>query len=201
MIKSLPLSGLIFHSLIYIKMCSNSGGWIPNNLPRKEASFLNKTDKVFIQCDFDGTVTLQDGSFAILDAYVPGKWRPLFEKYQNGRMTVGEFNSRAFSMVMADRQSLLDIVSEKVEIREGFNEFVHYCRDKDLGFVIVSNGLDFYIEHILQTRGFDDIEIHASVTQFAPSGLIVRHKGPDGSFLDEDVKAAYTEHYLSEGYI
>jgi 2-hydroxy-3-keto-5-methylthiopentenyl-1-phosphate phosphatase len=161
---------------------------------------LNTDSKTIIQCDFDGTVTLEDGSFAILDACVPGKWRPLFEEYQEGRLTVGEFNSRAFSMVRAERESLLKIVSEQVMVRDGFSEFVHRCRERGYDFVIVSNGLDFYIRHILETLGLPDIEFHASITEFRPSGLAVRHKGPDGSFLDSDVKAAYTEHYLDEGY-
>ncbi len=153
-----------------------------------------------IQCDFDGTVTIEDASFAILDAYIPGKWQPMFEEYRQGRMTVGQFNSKAFSMVNADKESLLKIVRDKVTVREGFPEFVKYCRENEFRFVIISNGLDFYIKDILERTGFPGIKVYASNTEFRDDRLVVRHKGPDGDYIDKDVKAAYTEHYLKQGY-
>ena len=153
-----------------------------------------------MQCDFDGTVTIEDASFTILDAYVPDKWRPLFEEYQQGKMTVGEFNSTVFAMVRADKEILLQLVREKVSVREGFAEFITYCRLKNYRFAIVSNGLDFYIKDILERTGFNEAEVHASNTVFSENGLIVRHKGPDGNYLDEDVKAAFTDYYLNRGY-
>jgi 2-hydroxy-3-keto-5-methylthiopentenyl-1-phosphate phosphatase len=161
---------------------------------------LKKSEKILVQCDFDGTITIEDASFAILDAYVPDKWRPLFEEYQQGKLTVGEFNSTVFAMVKADKETLLQLVREKVSVREGFAEFIENCRLKDYRFAIVSNGLDFYIEDILGRFGFNDVEVHASNTVFTENGLIVRHRGPDGNYLDEDVKAAFTDYYLDHGY-
>jgi 2,3-diketo-5-methylthio-1-phosphopentane phosphatase len=161
---------------------------------------LRGSEKILVQCDFDGTVTIEDASFAILDAYIPGKWRSLFEQYQQGKMTVGAFNSTVFAMVKADKEALLKIIREKVSVRKGFKDFLEYCRSKDYRFVIVSNGLDFYIEDILGSIGFQDVEVYASNTVFGGDGLIVRHKGPDGQYLDEDVKAAYTDYYLNQDY-
>jgi 2-hydroxy-3-keto-5-methylthiopentenyl-1-phosphate phosphatase len=161
---------------------------------------LDKSEKTLIQCDFDGTITIEDASFVILDAYIPGKWQPLFEEYQQGEMTVGEFNSTVFSMVEADKATLLDMIRQKVPVREGFTNFMDYCRSNEYRIVIVSNGLDFYIEDILGNLGCGDIEVHASNTIFTENGLKVRHRGPDGNYLDEDVKAAYTEYFLEQGY-
>ena len=161
---------------------------------------MRESDKILVQCDFDGTITIEDASFTILDAYIPEKWRSLFDEYQKGEMTVGEFNSTVFAMVKADEEILLKLIREKVSVREGFAEFVEYCRLKDYRFVIVSNGLDFYIEDILGRIGFGDVEVHASNTVFSENGLTVRHKGPDENYLDEDVKATFTEYYLAQGY-
>ncbi|HEY96124.1 MAG TPA: MtnX-like HAD-IB family phosphatase [Dehalococcoidia bacterium] len=159
-----------------------------------------KERKTLVQCDFDGTITIEDASFTILDAYIPGEWQSLFEKYQQGKMTVGEFNSTVFTMVKADKETLLEIIREKISVREGFRDLMEYCRLKDYRFVIVSNGLDFYIEDILGRNGFTDVEVHASNTIFGEGGLIVRHRGPDGHHLDTDVKAAYTDYFRGQGY-
>lgn len=161
---------------------------------------MEESISTLVQCDFDGTITVEDASFAILDEYVPDTWRSLFEEYQQGKMTVGRFNSMVFSMVKAEKETLLDMIREKVSVREGFADFMEYCRSRGYRFVIVSNGLDFYIEDILGRIGFNDVEIHASNTIFGEKGLEVRHKGPDGNYLDEDVKAAYTEYYLNQDY-
>ncbi len=161
---------------------------------------MNNSEKLLIQCDFDGTVTIEDASFAILEAYIPGQWESLFAEYQDGKMTVGEFNTAVFTRVKADKPALLKIVDEKVTVRNGFADFVTYCRNRQYRIVFVSNGLDFYIRHILGKEGFNDMEVHASITGFQPDGLVVRHKGPDGSFLDKDVKETFTDSFISQGY-
>lgn len=161
---------------------------------------MRESDRILVQCDFDGTITIEDASFVILDAYVPEKWRPLFDEYQQGKLTVGMFNSTVFAMVKADKEILLEMIREKVQVREGFVDFIKYCRLNEYRFIIVSNGLDFYIEDILERQGVKDAEVHASNTVFSEKELKVRHKGPDGEYLDEDVKAAFTDHYLTQGY-
>jgi len=115
-------------------------------------------------------------------------------------MTVGAFNSTAFAMVNADKKTLLDMIREKISVRDGFKDFMEYCQEKNYRFVIVSNGLDFYIDDILERTGFKGVEVHASNTVFGDDGLLVMHRGPDGKDLDEDVKAVYTEYYRNQGY-
>jgi len=161
---------------------------------------LTEATKTLVQCDFDGTITEEDVSFLMLDAFAGGNWRELFREYQEGKISVGHFNTRAFSMVKADKESLLGIVREKVNIRPGFHELVACCRRKGFRFVIVSNGLDFYIDEILRSIRMADLEVFAAQTRFSPDGLKVQYIGPDGSYLDSDFKVAYINSFLNEGY-
>ena len=156
--------------------------------------------KTLVQCDFDGTVTEEDVSFAMLDYFASGDWQQLFRQYEEGKISVGRFNTEAFAMVKADRQSLLKIARSKVKVRPGFQEMVTYCRRQGFRFVIVSNGLDFYIEEILKDIGMGDIEVFAAQTRFHPEGLKVRYIGPDGNHLDTDFKGTYVNSFLREGY-
>jgi len=161
---------------------------------------LTEASRTLIQCDFDGTIAEKDVSFILLDTFARGDWRQIHREYQEGRITVGRFNSAAFSLVKADRESLWKAAREQVKIRPGFQELVASCRRKGFRFIIVSNGLDFYIKAILKDIGLGDIEVYASRTRFHSAGLTVQYIGPDGTPLDEGFKEAYVNSFLDKGY-
>jgi len=156
--------------------------------------------KTLVQCDFDGTITQEDVSFLILDAFGSRDWRQLLADYREGKISVGRFNMKAFAMVKADKQTLLKFVKSKAKIRAGFHELLAYCHREGFEFVIVSNGLDFYIETILRDVGMDNIEVFAAQTQFSPDGIDVRYIGPEGNQLEDNFKDAYVRLFLERGY-
>ncbi len=163
---------------------------------------MGSTDavKMIIQCDFDGTITEEDQSFLLLDAFASGNWRQLLTEYRAGKMSVGNFNTRAFAMVKEDRQTLVNFVKQKAKIRPGFHELVAYCQREGIQFTIVSNGLDFYINTILTAIGVKNIEVFAAQSQFINGGIEVKYVGPDGSHLDNNFKDAFTRSFLAKGY-
>ena len=158
--------------------------------------------KTIVQCDFDGTITQKDISYLLLDAFADRDWRQLLDEYRAGRISVGVFSTKAFAMVKADKQTLLDFIFKEggAKIRAGFGELVSYCSKEGFKFVIISNGLDFYIEAILRDIGVENIEVFAAQTQFSPDGLEVKYIGPDGRQLEDSFKEAYTELFLGRGY-
>jgi 2-hydroxy-3-keto-5-methylthiopentenyl-1-phosphate phosphatase len=158
--------------------------------------------KTLVQCDFDGTITEEDVSYLLLDTFADGNWRRLLRDYMDGKMPVGTFNRQAFAMVKADKQALLDFVfqSGRVKIRPGFNELLNNCSAKGFKFVIVSNGLIFYIEAILENMGVKGIEVFAAQNRFSPEGMKVKYVGPDGSQMEAGFKEAYTELFQKKGY-
>lgn len=158
--------------------------------------------KIALQCDFDGTVTEEDVSFLLLDTYVGSQWREYLKEYMEGRIPVGTFNKKVFGMMKADRQTMTDLVlnSDRVKIRPGFRELIDYCSRKSFKPVIVSNGLIFYIEAILDRLGVNGIEVHAAENRFNPGGMKVRYVGPDGTEMEAGYKEAYTELLHKRGY-
>jgi 2-hydroxy-3-keto-5-methylthiopentenyl-1-phosphate phosphatase len=161
---------------------------------------MTTTGNTLIQSDFDDTITYKDVSLILLDKFAGPEWREMWDSYQAGRMTLGAFNERAFGMVKAGRQEMLHFIKGRFAIRPGFSQFVRHCRENGLRFVIVSNGLDFYIREILEGLGLGDVEFHAAETVFDPAGLKVRYVSHDGSVVDRDFKLGYTKKFISEGY-
>jgi len=163
-------------------------------LPSTEAK------KTLVQCDFDGTITEEDVSFLLLDAFTNGSWRELLRWYREKRITVNYFNTKAFGMIKADRRTLVRFAKERVKIRVGFHQLVACCRRRNIRFVIVSNGMDFYIDAILKDTGMNDIEVFAAETRFGSEGLEAAYMGPDGSQLEDGFKDAYIRSFLEKGY-
>ena len=156
--------------------------------------------KTLIQCDFDGTITEEDSSFFLLDTFAQGDWRELLQEYKQHKISVGQFNTRAFAMVKADKQTLLETVAGRVKVRPRFHELVAYCSMKGFRFVIVSNGPAFYIEAILKEMGLENIEVYAAQASFHPDGIEARYVGPDGKQLNHGLKEAYIKLFLKQGY-
>ena len=161
---------------------------------------INSSGRTVVQCDFDGTVTIGDVGFMLLDGFASGDWRQWEQKYADGEISVGRFNTEVFSMVTADRQAMLDYIKGKVTIRPGFSDFVTLCQQKAFRLVIVSNGLIFYIEKVLEDIGLTALEVYAADTDFRPDGLRVKYTAPDGSAVDSGPKNAYTDFFLADGY-
>ena len=158
--------------------------------------------KTAVQLDFDGTVTVEDVSFLLLDTFVGSQWRKYLDEYSHGDISVGTFNKKVFGMMQADKKTMTDFVltSDRVKIRPGFTEFLDYCKKKDYKIVIVSNGLTFYIEAILGKLGVDGLDIHAAENVFYPGGMRVRYLGPDGKEIEVGFKEAYTDMLCQQGY-
>lgn len=157
--------------------------------------------KTAVQIDFDGTVTEGDISYLLLDTYAGDQWRKYLKEYIEGRISVGFFNREVFSMVKADRQTMTDLVlSRDVKIRLGFKELIDYCSQKGYKTVIVSNGLTFYIELMLEKLGINGVEVHASENEFNSEGMKAKYVGPDGKEMDTGFKEAYTKLLIEKGY-
>ena len=156
--------------------------------------------KTLVQCDFDGTITEGDASFVLLDAFAQGDWRRLMRDYEERRISVQDLNTKAFAMVRADESALHKALNGRVRVRAGFQELVSYCRERRFRFVIVSNGLDFYIRAILKDLNLENIEAVSARACFGPEGIEVQYMGPDGRILGDGFKEAYIKSFLELGY-
>ena len=155
---------------------------------------------LLFQSDFDGTLTEEDVSFLILDEFAIGDWRGIFSDYQVGNISVGDFNNRAFALVQKDQDFIKRFIIEKAKLRPGLKELVEYCYSARVNFNIVSNGLDFYINVLMEYYGIKNVSVFAARTIFTPSGIDARYFSPQGQELARDFKVSYTRQYLHEGF-
>ncbi len=158
--------------------------------------------KTAVQIDFDGTVTLEDVSYLLLDTYADTSWRDILAEYSSGKISVGTFNRRVFRLVKADRETMLDkvLTSDRVKIRPGFSEFIEFCKSRTYQTSIVSNGLEFYVRAIMESIGIDGVDIFAAENAFFPGGVNVRYIGLDGQESENGLKEAHVRHMKEQGF-
>ena len=158
--------------------------------------------KTAVQCDFDGTITVGEVSQLLLDEFAEGDWKRVGKDYTDGKISVQACNIIQFAMVKIDRQTMTDFLlnSGRVKIRPGFQELVEYCSRRGFDFIIVSNGLQFYIETILDNLGINGIEVYAAQSRFNPKGMKLTYPGPDGNPIETSFKEAYAEILQNRGY-
>jgi len=158
--------------------------------------------KIALQIDFDGTVTVEDVSFLLLDTYVGAGWRKYLDEYSSGDITVGAFNKKVFGMMKADRKTMTDFVlsSPHAKVRPGFKQLVDYSKNQGYKTIIVSNGLSFYIEALLKSQGVKALEVHAAENTFFKGRIEVKYLGPDGKEIDAGFKEAFTNDLRRQGY-
>jgi 2-hydroxy-3-keto-5-methylthiopentenyl-1-phosphate phosphatase len=158
------------------------------------------SNRLIFQSDFDGTITVEDISFLLLDKYARGDWRSILDDYKSSRITVGDFNKRAFSLVSENQNVLENYVLANYQLRQGFKELTEYCSKNGIRFVITSNGLDFYIRAILKHLNLESLEVFSARTVFGNRHLETEYYGPDGNVINDGFKEAFSRHFIKSGY-
>ena len=146
---------------------------------------------MIIQCDFDGTITTNNLSILLRQSFAHGNWQKIESDYLHGYLTVEQSNKLQYALIKEPREKLREFVCQHIELRPGFMEFASYCRDTDIPFVIVSSGLDFYIETVLTKIGMRDLELHCGQTAFGKDGIVVSYTDPEGNIINEGFKKKY----------
>lgn len=133
---------------------------------------VRRETRPVLVCDFDDTIVIPDTGDLILDRFATGNWRALSTLYDSGKLSVEEVIRRQFSMVRASKKAMTDEIERTVSLRPGFEELVVACSQRRIPVKIVSYGLDFCIEHVLEKSGLTrNVEIHAPRTKLGPGGI------------------------------
>ena len=143
---------------------------------------------MIIQCDFDGTIIRNNLSVLIREKYACGDWQRIDSAYLHGHLTVEQSNKLQFVFIKEPKERLQEFIRQHIEVKPGFVEFVRYCQESAIPFVIVSSGLDFYIEPVLVEIGMPDLELHCGRTSFGKDGIYVSYYAPEGNIINQGFK-------------
>lgn len=105
--------------------------------------------KPIIFCDFDGTITRQDTTDAILETFAEPAWRQVEERWVAGEIGSRECLREQMSLVRATSEELGQLV-DSIPIDPFFRQFAEACVERGFPFHVVSDGFDWVIDRTLQ---------------------------------------------------
>ena len=114
-----------------------------------------------IQCDFDGTISLQDVTDTLLQRHGMPGWEDLEEAWERGEIGSRECMSGQVALLDMSVAELREAL-EQVHVDPGFVRFVDHARQLGIGVQVVSDGLDYAIQVILAREGMGDLPIVAN---------------------------------------
>ena len=111
-----------------------------------------------------------------------GIWRDLKRQSHENLIAFRDYQERAFRSTSASRQEMVALVQDKATLRPYFKELWQYCQDNGLPLAIVTVGLDFYVDALLEREGLGGVVRFAVKTSFTPQGIAYEYPHPwDGS--------------------
>lgn len=135
---------------------------------------MNRRQRSMLICDFDGTITNLDTGVLIVDKFATGDWKIFDKLYEMNEMPIEEVIRRQFSMVKATKSDMIRVIDKSILLRPGFEELVEVCDLTGTRLVVASYGLDFCINHLLDTSGMSRrVEIYAPRTRLTRKGLVL----------------------------
>ena len=141
---------------------------------------VTKNQPLAVLVDFDGTITVRDiGDQVVINFAEPG-WAEALDQYRAGELNVRELWSFEIGLLRREREAEAVAHSiEIAEIRDGFGEFVEYCKSHEIPVEVVSSGMHFYVDAILGASGFDDLPRARPTVEYDEHGfgVIVMAKG------------------------
>ncbi len=117
-------------------------------------------------CDFDGTVCTVDMGNAILNRFSRTKWKEIDRAYCAREIGSLEAYRMLTPILRGSRQGMTDFVRKNARLDPEFPAFVRFCREQDMDVMILSDGLDFYIEAFLEQFDLQGIDYYANRLSF-----------------------------------
>jgi len=114
-----------------------------------------------ICCDFDGTICVPDSSDFLLEKFGLPHWKELDDAVWRSEITEREAYAKQIGLLRVTWNKARRALHEGVVIREGFSEFVEFCRKTELPLLILSSGLRELIDELLSKAGIAGIPIHS----------------------------------------
>ena len=159
-----------------------------------------KNSKIVVLSDFDGTITTKNVLNSLYGEFAAPSYKETLERWNRGEISTMEEIETVFSTISASRAEMESFI-DTFELDPGFPSLLKYCLETGIEFVIVSDGLIWYIEYILRQYDIEEVDVYACEIQFEEGGYRFSYPWFDPSTPLRSVsKSTIVRDYQSWGY-
>ncbi len=114
-----------------------------------------------VLCDFDRTITTEDATDKLLEKYALPAWLDIEDEWKNGHIGSRACMQQQVDLIRAT-PAQVDDLADSITIDAHFRSFAQFCVHNDVPLIILSDGLDYVIRHILKREGLSHLTVIAS---------------------------------------
>ena len=166
-------------------------------------------EKIIVS-DFDGTITTRDTLSTFLKEYAPKEWLILEDKWVKGEMGSAECLQKQFGLIKNISPEMIEVFVDTIEIDDYFEEFNKVRLKNNVDFLILSDGLDYFINRILQKHDIENIKIVSNHAEFKNDKFLIsfpnqnsdciKHSGTCKCNVIKNLRQNYKEiYYIGDG--
>ncbi|ASS76257.1 2-hydroxy-3-keto-5-methylthiopentenyl-1-phosphate phosphatase [Tumebacillus algifaecis] len=113
--------------------------------------------RIAIFCDFDGTITERDMIITIMEKFGAPGWETIKDQILGQEITIQSGVGQLFAGISSAKQDEIAAYAQEVAvIREGFAEFLTFCKEQGIDFWVTSGGIDFFVLPLLAPFAIDN---------------------------------------------
>ena len=151
-------------------------------------------------CDFDGTIAVKDVGDELHKRFSSPDWQTVNQAYREGRISSKQCLAGQYEFFRGRRDQVEEFVLEH-EIDPTFPGFVDWTRQRQCPLVVLSDGLDFYIELLLGKYRIENLACFSNRAHFNGDRVRVSfpHHRPDCAYGCQcgNCKPAHMEAYAA----
>ena len=159
--------------------------------------------------DFDDTAAVENVAELLLDRFADPIWQDVRRRFREGEFTLKEYQEIAFNSIRASRSDMADYVRQNAHLRPYFGELWDYCRERKVPMAVISAGLDFYVEALIEGSGLTQVPVYAVDTRFTSEGISYEYRfvrpgmermgNSKGLIVDQFREQGYYIIYIGDG--
>ncbi|MEE9429616.1 MAG: MtnX-like HAD-IB family phosphatase [Melioribacteraceae bacterium] len=135
--------------------------------------------------DFDGTISTKDiGEHMFVEFGDAKKSYEIIKEWLDGKISSQESWIQLCATVKDFDKAKFNKYLDTCTIDEGFKNFLNYCTKYKFDTTIVSDGLDYYIDHISKKNDFAHLDIYSNKVVVDQEGNLT----PSFPYTDEECK-------------
>ena len=166
----------------------------------------NDSRRPAVLVDFDDTAAEQNVAQMLLERFGDPTWQDVRQRFREKELTLTQYQEITFRNILADRSTMQSYVKQHANLRPDFKELWEHCQANQIPMAIVSQGLDFYIEALLEQallyyEGHAQVPVYAVNTQFTSQGISYTYEyARPGEEIQGNSKGLVVDKYRQNGY-